>query len=443
MTSDTDRVISGLRDRLDAYPKETRPIEHATVQFNLGLAHAEAPTGDRNANLGTAIKCYAEALSGFSEYRFPVERARVLNALGSAERDLGSSELALERFEQADRLVRAETAPAELGAINNNIGLVLTDLGRIEEAEAAFEKALEHFDTRNYARQRMATLHNLGQAQAAGGGLDGLTRARDTYRQGLDLATGKETLYLEAMIRTSLGIVLSSVPEDRAPNLSEAIGHHRAALQVFDQLTYPFQHAVTNNNLGVAYLENPDVDPVDLLRAAACFESVLRIFDPRIQPHLWREARVNLDRATTALSDAGLGDDRIQHHISLAAAIDDAERLAVMRPWLTAHLRLPPDRRQEVLVQQSAAIVALPENEQTSVTTTWMAVLMEQPQDQLDAALRARMQSHLGLKGDGTQAALRSLDAALGQLEILQRVAVRDRLADLGYKRPGEAAGEI
>lgn len=61
---------------------------------------------------------------------------------------------------------------------------------------------------------------------------------------------------------------------------------------------------------------------------------------------------------------------------------------------------------------------------------------MEQPHDQLEAGLRSRQLAQARLQGAQLRAALLGTEAALGELEIIQRVRVRDILTDLGYERP-------
>lgn len=69
--------------------------------------------------------------------------------------------------------------------------------------------------------------------------------------------------------------------------------------------------------------------------------------------------------------------------------------------------------------------------------TDEIVVLMELPQEGLEAALAARLTAHRHLDGDIRVAADKALDAAVGDaLGLTQRLLVREHLASLGFERP-------
>jgi hypothetical protein len=87
--TDPLEAIAGLEAQLKATPRATRPYEHATVAYRLGLAYAESPVGNRAEYLRKALACF-DVAAGIYDPRFdPVEHARVLNAAGASHRALG------------------------------------------------------------------------------------------------------------------------------------------------------------------------------------------------------------------------------------------------------------------------------------------------------------------------------------------------------------------
>ena len=426
-------LIDELRERLVEYPKESLPLEHATVQFNLGLALMESPHGATQDDQRDAIGAFAQALTVFRPATFPVERARVLNALGSVERDLGSLSLAQERFLEARDLVEPSESPAEFGAVMNNLGLTYADQGMRSEMQGVFQEALDTFSIERYARQRLTTLHNLGQALTGSGSEPDRERAIEVYREALTLTDESDTLYLKALVHTSLGLALMA---QKGNALDDAIAEYQQALAVFDRLTYPFQHAVTINNLGVAFLERSQGDGNDARRALVLFESALRLFDPRIHVTLWEEARSNLSRAEGSLAEMNLTGTRADHFAHLAAGIDPTEIRPLLRDRIQADLRLPEPHRSSRLSEFDAAILALDETAAKAVSALWLEVLIEQPVEELMAGLQARMIVHRDMDGTDLESAARILEYSVGQLQVLQRVGVRDFLIELGYERP-------
>jgi len=100
--NDPAGAIEGLEAQLRATPRATRPYEHATVAYRLGLAYAENPVGNRGELLRKALACFDVAAGVFDPRFDPVEHARVLNAAGASHRALGDRRKAAELFQKAD-----------------------------------------------------------------------------------------------------------------------------------------------------------------------------------------------------------------------------------------------------------------------------------------------------------------------------------------------------
>lgn len=428
-------TIQSLRRTLSGYTLEANPVEYATIQFNIGLALAESHDGDRESNLRTAIAAHAEALKVFGATNYPLLRGRVLTALGSAERDLGLGQIARDRFEEATHVLSGIDAPAEVGAAYNNLGLAETDLSHVDLAILAFDRALQEFSDDRYRRQRATTLVNRGLARSRMGSETDLETAIDDYRAAATLVEPTEASYVYALAHHSLGIALLGLPGSRQEHLSEAIRSLDTSLTVFTSLSYPFQHALTKNNLGVAYEEIAPHDVTSQRRALARFEEAMMLLDPRIHPEQWQEINSNLTRVLATLEELAPM-TRVEHFGHLLASISPPERLDFLRFRLRSLLSMPEPHRSESLLMLDRVICDLPPPALTSITRTWLEVLMEQPHDHLEVGLRARQSTHEELEGEQLQAALLAIEAALGDLEIIQRVRVRDMLTELGYERP-------
>lgn len=429
-------LTAELRQRLARYPVATHPVEHATIRFNLGMALAESPTGSHADQLNAAIGEYAEALRIFTGQTHPRERSRVLCALGAAERELGLPLLAKDRFSDALELVDVDDAPAEVGTAANGLGLALMDLGDPDSAIAAYRFAQTAFAS--HPRQLASTLHNLGQGLSSAGTPEALEEAIGAYEQGLNLVRPETDGYVWASLHHARAVALMDLPNERTDHLREALRSETAALTVFTRRSHPFQYAIARNNMGVAYEELAPGDITMLRRALAALEEAVIIFDPRLHPEPSQHARANLTRVERSL-DTLLSQelDRSTHFAHLAGAVSEPERKELLRTRLSMAFDLPPGMRAPMLSELADAIVRLDEQAQHAVTRTWMSVLMEQPGDHVREALESRQRADARLGPPAREISARSIEAALGELEVLQRVSIRDALTEFGHQRPG------
>ncbi|REK19879.1 MAG: hypothetical protein DWQ40_06175 [Actinobacteria bacterium] len=436
MMSEELRVLEQLRASIDRYPRSSHPEEYATLQFNLGLALAESPHGEHGDNLKLAIQAYAEALEVFDERRYPLLRGRVLTALGAAERDLGLTRIARDRFQEATRVLHGLDSPAEIGSAFNNLGLAETDLANAEEAIAAFDLALDAFSDVRYERQRAATLINRGLARAAVGSESSLQAATDDYRKALDLVEPESAPYVYGLANHSLGVALLSLPGDRTSLLSDSIRALDASLSIFTKSSYPFQHALAKNNLAVAYEEIALGDLTSQRRALARLEEALMVFDPRVNAEQWREVNANFTRVLERLEAMTGHSNRLRHFVELLAALSAPERLDLLRFRMRTYLDLPEPHRAQNLEALDQAIIEFGNDSLPALTKDWLSILMEQPHEHLEAGLASRLaaQSEVDDQFSGPSAV--ALEKALGHLEIIQRMRVRDLLSAMGHERP-------
>jgi tetratricopeptide (TPR) repeat protein len=150
------------------------------------------------------------------------------NNLGLLLRQAGRTEEALEHFEQALRIQPDSPEACD------NVGAILFDLGKTTEAMGYYEQALR------LNPRRAEAYYNLGTALAQ---LDKNEEAVRYYEQALQI----ESNYFEA--HNNLGNVLF-----RLGRVSEAIGHYQNALQLKSD------YADAHFNLGVALASSDRLD---------------------------------------------------------------------------------------------------------------------------------------------------------------------------------------
>jgi tetratricopeptide (TPR) repeat protein len=423
-------IIQEMEVRLRKTPKLNKPLEHALIRYQLGLAYVESPIGTRRVNFVKAQESLKEALSLFNPIKQHMEYTRTRNALGVVLRELGKKEDAVEAFREAAERFADSTHRGERGGALNNLGLTLAELGRTPEAVTAYDEALRAFQGDPFVRQRISVLYNLGQAHGAPETGDGPERALAIYQQALELADPEQMPDQWALLHHARGVALTGL--GRCP---EAVEAFRLALKVFTRPRFPLHHALAKNNLGLAYAQVGDRP--SLRRAVAAFEGALRVFDLRLHRREYKEAYRNLEVAESALTELGEPGGRADYFARVLEESPDDERLEMLRERIEDYLHFPEPRRSEELTELEGAVLALDELGAWHVTATWLNVLMELPNEALVAGLHARLAAHEALDPQARKKAEWMLDMVITQ-ELLspQRVRVRDTLVTMGYERP-------
>ncbi|MDQ6783993.1 MAG: tetratricopeptide repeat protein [Actinomycetota bacterium] len=434
------QAVAALEAELAATPRRSRPGEHAAAAYRLGMAYAETPASG-GENLSRALACYGVASSIFDPRSEPVAHARVLNAAGAAHRLLGDRSSALSAFERAASLFEGRGRDEERAAALNNLGLIRTEAGQLGPARDAFDEALRLFsaDSPEGRRGRLATLHNRGLAHAATGTVDGLELAVADYRAALEGLDTQEAPYHHGLVLSSLGIAATTLaqirPEQRDEHLREAQGAFAESLTVFTRSDFPYQHALTKHNQGLANVGLGTAQ--DLRRALACFDDALAVLDPRLHAEAWRQAYAHLASVEARLAAEAPGATRADHFATMVVSCEDEERTALLRERLFGLLALPGERRVAALAEWAQAVVRLGRERARRVIETELEVLVLVPNEALEAVLRAHIEAHRQLGEADKENADRALDDAVGWvLNGPQRVFVRDFLYSLGFVRP-------
>lgn len=451
--NDPAGAIEGLEAQLRVTPRATRPYEHATVAYRLGLAYAESPIGNRAELLRKALACFDVAAAIFDPRFEPTEHARVLNAAGASHRALGDRRKAAELFQKAADLFEGRERDGERAAALNNLGLARSELAETDEAVTAFDEAAALFDTATAEGRRgfVATLLNRGQAHAGAGTEEGLEAALSDFEEAQGELDADEAPYHHAMIHHSIGSACSALaarrPHERARLLEEAVGAFRESLTVFTRVGFPYQHALAKHNLGLAHAAQADLAAQQeggggkarlqsLRRALVNFEDAIALLDTRLHADAWKQAYASLSRAEEQLAVDAPGASRAVHFATLVASTSEEERSALIRERVIRLLALPEARRRSLLTEMSLASLQVGPRAQLLMEAELKA-LMELPPETLDVALRARYAAHCSLGAEEREAADRMLDAAIGgALQGPQRIMTRDFLYSLGWERP-------
>jgi len=440
MAEDRQAVITALEKQLDTVPRATRPHEHATIAYRLGMAYAEAPASSPADGLRKALACYDVAAAIFDPRLEPVHHARVLNAAGAAHRGLGDRVKAAGLFEKAAGLLD-EGGDNERAAVLNNLGLARAELGQVPEAIEAFGQAIDLFDTTTAEgrRGRVATLVNRGQASTAVGTEEALDDALNDFEEAKGDLDAEEAPYHQGLVEHSVGVTCSALaikrPEEAKSYLKEAVRAFQASLKVFTRSGFPFQFALAKHNLGLAYAGLGG--KVNLRRALASFEDTVGTLDTRLHGDAWRQAYASLERVEKQLAELAPGADRTDHFVTLVALVVDDERKELLAERLAALLGSPEPRRSAGLAELVLAAAKLEEEDTRAVLDGTLQYVMELPQENHEITLRAIYKALEQLDGDTRGSADRALDQAIGDaLGGVQRIHVRDFLYSIGWERP-------
>lgn len=441
---DTEGTVARLREQLAAIDDRRDPHEHAVVAYRLGLAHAESPTGDPQQNLGDALRCYDLALVGFDRVYEPVAHARVLNAAAAAMQSLGRVADAAQRFEEASHLLTGRDRDDELAACLNNLGLAHAGLGRSDDAQTAFRRAIETFSPNSDEgrRGKAAALVNNGMVLASLGTSDALAAAIGQYETAVDVVGGDDAPYHAALADHARGVAEMSLAQrldarqlsDRAGHLRRAVRAFEESLEFFSRTGFPYQHSLAKHNLAKAL--SGFGGEKELLLALAAVEDAVSILDPRLHRTEWEHAFRTLEEIEGSLGAFHPGRSRRELFVVLLEQSAPDERVSLLTNRLTRLLALPPDARHSAMVELAKASVTAGDHGLEYIGRE-LAVLTELPNDHLEAALEARLDANRQLPPDRREDADRALDQAVGDaLNGPQRVFVRDFLSSRGFERP-------
>jgi tetratricopeptide (TPR) repeat protein len=240
------------REAIDRYHRADLPFDEATQWKMLGGTLQEARQfADAEVALRRALDLYGNRRLRLFGKRDPetaaardVARARVLHDLGVVLYDLTRLEEAITTLRRSVALFRKLDRARDAGSSWSALGLALCEAGKHDEALAAHELARALLAGAPDHQVEAAAWNNLGSAlQKAKRFADGVTahqRAVELYRDSRDPVR-------RAKAWDNLGLSLQE-----AGRHGEAITVHRVARDLFDEGGDDFRQAMCCNHLGFA-----------------------------------------------------------------------------------------------------------------------------------------------------------------------------------------------
>lgn len=227
-------LIAELESRLARHPADRYPIQHATSLYHLGTACFH---GD---DLARAVDCFVTAAELFEA--LPLERAKAANMAGIAFREVGRTDEAAAAFETSAAGFASGGAPVEEAAARYNLGLVRVQCN--EPAAPHFAASLELFRSAGASRQAANAARELGHTLLQDGDVAGAIEILD-YALAASEACGDPSG--QGAAANALG--LARLADDDAEGAIEAFRISRAA---HPRAVRGSQHAMAVANLALA-----------------------------------------------------------------------------------------------------------------------------------------------------------------------------------------------
>jgi len=386
-------AVEELLARLDRYPADQYPVQHATARFHLGVALA----GENR--LGEAGESLARACELFRPDQLPTEHAKAANALGAVQRMSGRHEAAVASFRTAADLFAGAALPLEQGAALFNLGLVERERGG-GGAITAFEQARALLDPARVPGQAAAAARELGAALLAAGLPDD---AVAPLTDAVDLATKAED-------RAGLG------------GAANALGLAHLAAGHPDQAVLALEQAVAANPRGV----RPDAYAMAKANLALALEAAGRVARARLAalqalgaPSVPEPVRAQATAVAGRVgADAGavwavLDEEPQQRWVAVVReevirweAGRESERRCECAAWITGQLDRP--RAAEELAE------------------AFLAALIELPPTSLDVMVHSTVAALLDFASDAQERFAAQCSRALARFPVPQLLRLKD-----------------
>lgn len=400
-----DEAVGELERRLERYPAQRYPIQHATAQFHLGVALTQ--TGD----LPRAETALATAAQLFDAAGMATEHGKAMNALGTllrARARHGEAEAVLARAVAA---FEAEGLRAEQGAALFNLGLVRREAGRPGPGLEALEAAARLFDEADAPAQAAAAARELGAARLAVGDLE---EAREALERGFALAGRAGDVAGAGAAANVLGLVHLA-----AGRPGEAVEAFRDALGAHPRGVRPAEHAMARANLALAHERAGDA-----LRARLAARQALGV------PAAPEPVRAQAEAIVQRLG-GGPGDV-----LAVLDEEDEERRPAVVREELQRWVDAPvAERRVEAgawidghLARGDAA---------AELAVAWVGALLELPPAAMEAVMRSVVEALAQRDAEAQQRFRADVARASARFHVPQLLRVRDT-----FNRLAADAGE-
>ena len=465
-------TVEDLEAALAAVSLAGAPDDWALAAYRLAVARSEA--AGRPEDLDQALGLLDKAARILTADRAPVEHGRILTAAANCHRSAGRADRALELFARAAELLAPRAPLNEQAGALINLGLAHCEAGHPEPAIEALDRAVKLLTGGREQRSDIAAsdrgsddgpagswapagsqtgrgngsesgpddeagrllgaaLINRAQARQSLGRDEDLRAALDDYR-GAMAALPSSSLQT-GMAAHGLGTAVLELCRRGASGSTpaQAVGAFEQSLSVLGHSSFPFHHAVARHSLALAFEARGE--PGDLARALNSAHAAISVFDPRLHASHWHTAHATLARLEAALDAADPTTSRASHVARLLAATDETEREQLLRDRLLRAASLPPTAMEADLDSLIGSLAALGLDDYRTVLRSLIGVLMELPDQLLEAACETVCRVHTG--HDSTEALDETLDGVItDRLFGPQRVRVRDLLEANGWVRP-------
>ncbi len=150
---------------------ENNPILKAEIYNAIAVLYQDNKNENYSYNLEQAIEYHQQALEIYQQQRLIKQTASIYDGLGNAYRELSKTEnqlknnleLARQAYEKALQIYNRQDNPVDWAVCQHDLGLVLRELGRIQEAIDRFQLALEIFTPTAFPVECFRVAKNLGR----------------------------------------------------------------------------------------------------------------------------------------------------------------------------------------------------------------------------------------------------------------------------------------
>ncbi|MBR8839186.1 MAG: CHAT domain-containing protein [Stigonema ocellatum SAG 48.90 = DSM 106950] len=339
-----EEAIARFQAALKVRIRERFSTDWAITQNNLGNAYLDRVRGEKADNIEEAIARFQATLQVYTPKEFPINWARTQNHLGNAYRNCirgeraQNVEQAIACYQSALQVFTPEEFPTDWAMTQNNLGNAYLDRIRgkrvqnLEKAIACFQSALKVRTFREFPTDWAMTQNNLGNAyldRIRGERTDNIEEAITCFQAALKVRTRERFPIDWARTQNHLGnAYLDYICEEKAQNekraqsVEEAITCYQLALQVRTRERFPIDWAMTQNNLGNAYLRRIwGKSSQNLEEAIICYQLALQVRTRETFPQNHAETQYHL-----GLAYQGIGNFQAAYD-AFAVAIDTVEFL--------------------------------------------------------------------------------------------------------------------
>jgi tetratricopeptide (TPR) repeat protein len=392
---DARETTEELEGRLARYPPERYPVQHATLQFHLGVALGNA------GQLAASERALDTALRLFDPERLPTEHAKATNARGAVLRQAGRPGEAADAFRRAANAFAAAGLPLEQGAALFNLGLVQRELGDGDGAAASFQLARERLDPRTAPAAAAAAARELGATLLGAGRIDA---ASDAAEAAMAIARHTDDQGSLGAAANVLGLTHLA-----AGRPTEAVGAFRTAVAAHPRSLRAGEFAMAKANLAVAHERAGD-------QAHARLAAVQAAGTPAAAEPVRVQAEGVLDRvgrrpgAVLDVLDLEPNDSwtvAVREELARWLDADPEELAAEAGAWIDGQLARPAASGD--------------------LAHTWLAALLELPGEAMDRLIVATLKA-LAVRDEAATVRFRSeVSRAMARFHVPQWQRLADR----------------